>query len=170
MALGGSGGLQRARWRRGGIGKGLQANGVGAPSVKVLAQTLVLLAKLFELVLQALRHRAKGDGAGQLLLAGQDARADDFGIVGIGPEFEVMIVVVNGCRRVGFFLIVETAQLEMGRGGARVDLEGLFKRIKSALVIHRVEAGVAGQEVRVLLFVQTAHCRPTAKRLSRLGI
>ena len=41
-------------------------------------QALVLLHKLFEFALLLFRHRAQGDGLGQLLFAGQDAGLDHF--------------------------------------------------------------------------------------------
>src|SRR5207237_220548 len=125
-------------------------------------QMFVLFGKMFPFPLHGLSDRAKGDGAGQLLFASQDASANGFGIFSIGTQLEIMIIMIDRRGGIRVLLIEKTAEFEVSRSRFRIDLERSFERLDGHLEIQSVDTAFTGQKMRFLLLVELALARGEA--------
>ena len=138
------------------VGDGLEGFGDALPFFHFRLQELVGKSEVLELLLHILCNRSERNRARQLLFASMDSGFDGLGVSGIGSELEVLGVMVNRGGRVALSLLVKPVQLEMSGSRARVDLDGFREGFYGSCVIHGAGAGLAGQEMGLLLLVGLA--------------
>ena len=61
--------------------------------------------------------------------------------------------------RIRIFFLIQTSQLQMSRGGTRIDLQRLFKFVNGPFVIHARQTTFAGEEMGFLFLLQLALAR-----------